>query len=212
MNNIRGLDEIRFIIERGYIYWATIPEIGGNVQKGVRPVLIIQNDKGNDKSPNVTVVPITSKGKKWMPTHVDLTKDYIVGLPKDSIALCESPMTLPKKALGDYIGAVELDTLDMIDDALKIQLSLGDTSRITKIKEFAVEIVNNINHYEKTIEELGQYLPKEILKQTEIRLRLEISKLEQYCTGRRLNINDFYIVKTDNKLQYMSTDKKVISL
>lgn len=211
MNKINGLNEVRFIIERGYIYWAVLPDIGGSVQRGNRPVIIIQNDKGNENSPNVTVVPITSRGKKWLPTHVDLTQDYIVGLPKNSIALCESPMTIPKTALGDYIDLVEESTLEKINDALKIQMNLGETSRISNIKEKAKEFAKNIEHYQKTIDELSEYLPKLIVEQTRIKITIETRNLEQYCLRNRLNMSEF-VKEEVNNMGYSYIDKNVIAL
>ena len=37
---------------------------------GIRPVVIVQNDVANKYSPTVIVVPITSKNKKNIPTHI----------------------------------------------------------------------------------------------------------------------------------------------
>lgn len=57
----------------GDIFWAQLDEDmhGGSLQTGFRPVLIVSNDKANQYSPVVTIVPITSKiGKKRLPTHV----------------------------------------------------------------------------------------------------------------------------------------------
>lgn len=54
----------------GDIFWAQLYEDmhGGSLQTGFRPVLIVSNDKANQYSPVVTIVPITSKiGKKRLP-------------------------------------------------------------------------------------------------------------------------------------------------
>lgn len=214
MNKIKGLDEARVIIERGFSYWAELPKIGGSVQYGLRPVIIIQNDKGNINSPNVVIVPITSKGKKWLPTHVDLSKDYIAGLPKDSIALCESPMTIPKQALKGFIDIIEGETLRKIDNALKIELNLGESDVVSRIKGEAREIANNIKHYNKTLDEVGEYLPKNIVEQTKIKIRLEFRKLEQYCLRQRLNISEFINTKEglQEEMSYSYIDRKVIAL
>lgn len=55
----------------------------GNEQKGFRPGLVFQNNVGNEHSPNLIVLPLTSALKKInQPTHVFIPKE--VGLRKDS--------------------------------------------------------------------------------------------------------------------------------
>lgn len=197
-------------IEKGGIYWVVLPNTGGSVQHGLRPVIITQNNKGNQFSPNVTVVPITSKNKKWMPTHVDLSSEFIVALPKDSIALCESPITISKELLGDYIDCVGLDTLEKIDDALMIQLDLGDTQKVKRIKDGAKEYLDKINYYKNVIKDFGSFLDENIVDQTRIRIKLEQKRLEEYCMRYRLNIRDY--IEEENVRSYTHIDRKVIAM
>ena len=57
---------------RGNIYLANLGENIGSVQRGERPVVIVQNNKGNKYSPTITVIPVTTKihRSKGFPTHV----------------------------------------------------------------------------------------------------------------------------------------------
>lgn len=72
-------------------------------QSGLRPALIFQNNVGNIHSPNVIVLPLTSKiKKKPMPTHVFLNAKES-GLPRHSIVLCENPTTISKSRLDNYV-------------------------------------------------------------------------------------------------------------
>lgn len=74
----------------------------GNEQKGFRPGLVFQNNVGNEHSPNLIVLPLTSAMKKTnQPTHVFIPKE--VGLRKDSMVLCENPKCMSKYKLGEYI-------------------------------------------------------------------------------------------------------------
>ena len=74
----------------------------GNEQKGFRPGLVFQNNVGNEHSPNLIVLPLTSALKKTnQPTHIFIPKD--VGLRKDSMVLCENPKCMSKYKLGEYI-------------------------------------------------------------------------------------------------------------
>lgn len=57
-------------IKRGEIYYANLCPIVGSEQGGVRPVVILQNDKGNSHSRTTIVAAITSvTHKTYLPTH-----------------------------------------------------------------------------------------------------------------------------------------------
>ena len=108
-------------IKRMEIYMADLPLSSGSVQMGKRPVLIVQNDVGNMKSPTVVVVPLTTADKKWQIVHVEIPTS--TGLPKESIALCEQIMTVSKNCLGRKIGVIEdAKLISTIDLALQITL------------------------------------------------------------------------------------------
>ena len=59
-------------IRRGDIYHADLNPVFGSEQGGYRPVLVIQNNRGNTHSPTVIVATITSKPKTKLPTHVPI--------------------------------------------------------------------------------------------------------------------------------------------
>lgn len=61
-------------ILQGDIYICDLNDGVGNEQLGDRPCLVIQLDILNRTSNNVIIVPITSRPKKKLPTHVELTK------------------------------------------------------------------------------------------------------------------------------------------
>ena len=82
------------VVHRGDIYLADLGEGVGSEQRGERPVLIVQNNKGNIFSPTVTVLPITTKIHKseGMPTHVIL--DDVNGLSEKSAIMAEQITTI----------------------------------------------------------------------------------------------------------------------
>lgn len=89
-------------IKIGDVYYADVPS-NGSVQGGYRPHIVWQNNVGNKFSPNVVLIPLTSVVKKSsLPTHVLLSSKES-GLPKDSVALCENPISFPKDKLGKYV-------------------------------------------------------------------------------------------------------------
>ena len=117
-------------IKRMEIYIADLPLSGGSVQMGKRPVLIVQNDVCNMKSPNVIVVPITSKEKRWDWLHVEIP--ISTGVEKESFALCEQILTIPKECLVKKIGLIkDSDLINSIEVALQITLCI-ERGRKTK--------------------------------------------------------------------------------
>ena len=115
------------LIHRGDIYYADLSPVIGSEQGGTRPVLIIQNDIGNQYSPTTIVAAITSQiNKAKMPTHIELAaKEY--GLNKDSVILLEQIRTIDKKRLREKIGHLDSRLMSAVDDALAISFGLGTT-------------------------------------------------------------------------------------
>jgi len=109
----------------GELYYAALPIIeNSQVQQGVRPVLIVSNNKANQYSPIITVISLTCcLTKHYLPTHVNLIG---YGLEKPSVLLAEQILSLDKKNLLSKIGAIEdYDTLSKIKRAMSIQLSMA---------------------------------------------------------------------------------------
>lgn len=66
------------MISRGDIYYADLSPVIGSEQGGIRPVLVLQNNKGNKFSTTVIVAPISSKlTKNPIPTHVIIRCDSL---------------------------------------------------------------------------------------------------------------------------------------
>ena len=105
------------IIQRGEIYHADLNPIFGSEQGGYRPVLIIQNNRGNQHSPTVIIAAITSRPKTKLPTHVPI--NGIRGLEKESFVLLEQIRTLDKGRLDDYVGRLNWEQMMKVDKALR---------------------------------------------------------------------------------------------
>ena len=112
-------------VKRGDIYYADLSPVVGSEQGGMRPVLIVQNDTGNRHSPTVIAAAITSQiGKARLPTHIELTaRNY--GLSRDSVILLEQVRTLDKSRLRERMGALDGDTMHLVDDAMRVSFGLG---------------------------------------------------------------------------------------
>lgn len=112
-------------IKRGDLFLADLGKTIGSEQGGKRPVLILQNNRGNLFSPTVIVAPLTSRPKKIdLPTHVWISKRF--GLVSDSIALLEQVKTIDKDRLIEFLGFVDESTMRSIEKAVQISLGLRD--------------------------------------------------------------------------------------
>lgn len=77
-------------------------------QGGIRPVIIVQNNIGNNFSPTVIVLPMTSEIKKVnMPTHCIIHRSEKNGLTVDSMVLAEQIRVIDKSRLQDHIGFLD---------------------------------------------------------------------------------------------------------
>jgi len=115
-------------IKRGDIYYADLSPVVGSEQSGIRPILVIQNDIGNKFSPTIIGVPITSKVKTSMPTHIAIEGNKY-GLEKNSIILAEQIRTLDKSRLKEKVGRLDKRLLNEVKKA--IEISCGLRGKIT---------------------------------------------------------------------------------
>ena len=111
------------MIKRGDIFYADIDEGTGSEQNGRRPVVILQNNKGNRHSTTTIAAMITSARKKSLPTHVWVRKEDS-GLKEDSIVLLEQIQTLDKKRLVNKVGRLGKVVMDQVDRAARRSLYL----------------------------------------------------------------------------------------
>lgn len=112
-------------IRRGQIYLANLEPNIGSEQGGIRPVLIIQNNKGNKHSGTTIAAPITTKRiPNRLPVHV-YTFAGNSGLPQNSSVMLEQIRALDKSRLTDYVGRLNDFTMDEVDRALKISVGLN---------------------------------------------------------------------------------------
>jgi len=117
-------------IKKGDIYLADMDPAIGSEQGGVRPVLIIQNNKGNRYSPTTIVACLTSRinTKKDLPTHYLLPDD--IGLKYPSMVMLEQIFTIDKTRLIKWI--TRLDKYDMHRIEMQIRRSFDMRNRRTR--------------------------------------------------------------------------------
>ena len=106
------------MIKRGDVYYADLSPVIGSEQGGVRPVVVVQNDKGNRYSKTIIIAPIS---KPPIPTHVIFSDD---SLSYVSMILCEQLRTIDKKRLGQWICTLDDKTIEKINKAIRVSLAL----------------------------------------------------------------------------------------
>ncbi|MGE5390185.1 MAG: type II toxin-antitoxin system PemK/MazF family toxin [Deltaproteobacteria bacterium] len=112
--------------KRGEIYFAQLNPVVGSEQGGIRPVLVVQNDIGNQYSPTTIILAITSQiNKAKLPTHVEIDA-HTYGLERDSVILAEQIRTIDKSRLKQRIAVLREDSMVKVDQALKISLGLEE--------------------------------------------------------------------------------------
>lgn len=112
-------------IKRGEIYLANLDPVVGREISKTRPVVVVSNNKNNEFSGTVTIVPITSKHvNKIYPFEV-LLPEGRGNLPKDSKVKADQIRTLDKIRLVKQIGKLGQREIGEIDKAIKVHLGLS---------------------------------------------------------------------------------------
>jgi len=120
---VQNLNMIKQGISRGDIYYADLSPVVGCEQGGIRPVLILQNDIGNRHSPTTIVCAITGRPKKPLPTHATITGAG--RLSRESFALLEQIRTIDRTRLRGWIGRLDEQAMEEINQALSISVGLS---------------------------------------------------------------------------------------
>jgi len=112
-------------IKRGEIYLASLDPVVGKEISKTRPVVVVSNDKNNEFSGTVTILPITSGIlQKIYPFEVFL-QEGAGNLPKDSKIKADQIRTLDKSRLVKQIGKLGMKEIVEIDKAVRIHLGLS---------------------------------------------------------------------------------------
>jgi mRNA interferase MazF len=108
---------------RGEIWTVDLEPVVGSEQGKARPGLIIQNDIGNRYSPVLIVAALTSGENARYDVQVEV-KAQEGGLPHDSLVLLNQIRTIDKRRVGRYWGRLSPETMQRVDEAIKISLGL----------------------------------------------------------------------------------------
>lgn len=109
-------------IRRGQIYSAGLRDCTGGSGKVSRPVLVVQNDIGNQHGDSVIVACVMAEPAiRDFPVVVKIPRGSAPGLA----AVCLNQiMTLEKGSLGEMLGSLSSEAMTVVDEALRISLGL----------------------------------------------------------------------------------------
>jgi mRNA interferase MazF len=113
------------MVNRGEIWWADLPGPRASEHGFSRPVLIVQSDSFN-RSHIQTVLAVVLTSNLQLaeaPGNIKLTARK-TGLPKDSVANVSQVVTLDKTFLRDRCGKLERETMERVEEGLRLTLSL----------------------------------------------------------------------------------------
>ena len=112
-------------IRRGEIHLAALDPVVGKEISKTRPVVIVSNNKANEISGTVTILPITSSNlTKIYPFEVFLPKGS-GDLPKDSKIKADQIRTLDKARILRLIGRLGTTEIAQIETAMRVHLAMG---------------------------------------------------------------------------------------
>jgi mRNA interferase MazF len=113
------------VIQRGDIWWASLPEPLGSEPGGRRPILVVQADSFNESliQTTLSVILTTNLRLAHAPGNV-LLRSHQTGLPKDSVANVSQVATIDRRFLTERVGRLPSSLLQKIDEGLRLVLDL----------------------------------------------------------------------------------------
>ena len=113
------------VIERGEIWWASLPEPSGSEPGFRRPVLVVQADPFNrSRLQTVMAVVLTSNLRLVEAPGNVLVPADASGLPKDSIANVSQVVTVDRAFLTERAGRLRGRVMEAVDEGLRLALDL----------------------------------------------------------------------------------------
>jgi len=105
--------------EQGEIVVAPIP-FSSQFSAKIRPALVISKKAYNNKSEDVIVLKVTSKGKDY-PFDVKLSaKDFVAGkLKHESVIQADFPVVIEKRSVSQEIGKISAQKLKEVKQKIK---------------------------------------------------------------------------------------------
>jgi mRNA interferase MazF len=112
--------------ERGEIWLTALEPVKGSEIGKTRPALVISNNKNNEFSSTITVIPITSSLGKVYPFEVAILK-YETRLKSDSKIKCNQIRTVDRERLIKPLSKISMQIMKKVENALFIHLEINNS-------------------------------------------------------------------------------------
>lgn len=107
-------------MERGEVWWASLPEPDGSEPGGRRPVLVIQANAFNKSSiKTVIVAALTTRLERASAPGNVLMTGKQSGLRSDSVISVSQILTVDRRALTEKVGNAPAKIVGQVDDGLR---------------------------------------------------------------------------------------------
>ena len=113
--------------KRGEIWNVSLEPVMGREIGKTRPALVISNNKNNEYSSTVTIIPVTGSIEKVYPFEVLISR-LESGLPLDSRLKCNQIRTVDKLRLAKVVGNVSDEIIQKVEKAILIHLGISNVS------------------------------------------------------------------------------------
>jgi len=113
--------------KRGEIWQVSLEPVLGHEIGKTRPALVISNNKNNEYSSTVTLIPITGSIEKIYPFEVFISVEDS-GLPLDSKLKCSQIRTVDKLRLLRVVGEISDEIIKKVEEALLIHVGISKMS------------------------------------------------------------------------------------
>ncbi|HID0768123.1 TPA: type II toxin-antitoxin system PemK/MazF family toxin [Clostridium botulinum] len=181
-----------FIIRRGDIFDVDLGKPKGTNQGGIRPCIVVANNKCNESSTSIHIVPITSKlNKRKLPTHIFIKRDLMNGLDEDSLILAEQTSLISTTLqILEYRGKASDEIMEKIDEKIKLQFAVEDKPA----KRFNERrVLSRAN----SLKELEIYIDKQKEKPADLLniLKSQVIDFRDYCDEYNIDCSKYYVSK-----------------
>ncbi|SET23058.1 type II toxin-antitoxin system PemK/MazF family toxin [Anaerobranca gottschalkii] len=179
------------VVKRGEVYKCNLGKGIGSEECKERPCLVIQNDAGNIRSPNVIVAPITHTNST-LPIVVPLANQYDSSgqILLNGNVLLGNIICVSKARLGDYVTKLNSDEMKKVDEAIAVSLDIKrhyDTlknilddkldyidklkKKIRNLEEDKSQYVNMFSKFDDLQKELGFEGFDDMIEQIKLRFK-----------------------------------------
>ena len=112
-------------MQRGEIWWASLPDPVGSMPGYRRPVLVIQSDPFNKSRVQTVIVAVITKNVAL----ADAPGNVLLGvsashLPVDSVVNVSQLVTIDKSTLSGYVSTLAAKKMKQVEAGLRLVLGL----------------------------------------------------------------------------------------